>query len=92
MTFCTGTGKTMSCYTIPVPHTDYINDVAFLSYELEDYNYRFRTTDSRRAWYYAAGELDALSINIKSESLAGVSGIKDNSGGKTIGDGVWINK
>lgn len=89
-TICTSTGKATTCYTVPVPHTDYINDVAILSYEFRDYGYRFRTTDSKGAWDHQVGELDSLVINIKSGNLTGVSGIDDNSGGKTIGDGVWI--
>jgi hypothetical protein len=69
----------------------YTNDVTFLSYEFEPYGYRFETDEYKGAWQHGAGELDELSIRVESGNLAGIGGIDDNSGGKTIGDGVWIH-
>lgn len=89
---CTSTGKTTTCttYTTPHGHTMYTNDVTFLSYEFKEYGYRFETDQNRGAWNHEAGELDSLSIRIESGALASVGGLDDNSGGKTIGDGVWL--
>ena len=87
---CTSTGKTTTCYTIPVPHTRYTNDATILSYEMKDYKHQFWSDDSRWAWERQIGEVDSLTIGIENERLYGVSMINDNSGGKTISDGVWI--
>lgn len=48
--------------------------------------------DSRAAWDHEVGEVDYLEVNRKSGNLYSVFRANDNSGGKTIGDGVWINK
>lgn len=89
-TICTSTGKTTVCTSYPHPHTMYTNDVVFQSYEFKNYGYRFQTDEYPGAWKHGVGELDGLSIQMKTGNLNGVSGISDNSGGKTIGDGVWI--
>lgn len=89
-TICTSTGKTTTCIPYPHVHTMYTNDVKFLSYEFRGYNYQYQTDQYRGAWDHHVGEADALTLNIKTEALAGVSEIYDKSGGKTIGDGVWI--
>lgn len=91
-TICTGSGKTEVCTTYYTPHlhTMYTNDVAFLSYESKAYGYQFRTDEYRGAWDHQVGELDALSIRVESGQLSDISGLNDNSGGETIGDGVWI--
>ena len=81
-------GKSTTTYTIP--HTDYINHVSFLSYNLKPYRYTFETTDYQGAWEHGEGELDALTVKIKDGRLAGADSFNDRSGGKTIGDGVWI--
>ncbi len=83
-------GKTTTTYTIP--HTDYINHVSFTSYNLKPYRYTFTTTDSRGAWEHTEGELDALVVHIKDGDLASVESFNDRSGGKTIGDGVWLRR
>jgi hypothetical protein len=87
---CTSTGKSTVCVTVPVPHTDYINYVTIKSYDLKDYGYKFVTTDNKGAWTRIQGEVDALTINQKDGVLYGVYTFNDKSGGKTIGDGVWI--
>lgn len=83
-------GKTTTTYVVPIPHTDYINDVQFLSYEFKKYQYRFKTTDSKGAWNHQVGDLNSLTLKIDNGILLGTSGVDDRSGGKTIGDGVWI--
>lgn len=83
-------GKTTT--TITIPHTDYINKVSIQSYDFGTYLYTFKTTDNRGAWSHVVGEVDYLEINRKSGGLRCVSFVNDNSGGKTIGDGVWINR
>jgi hypothetical protein len=78
-------GKTM----VPVYHTVYTNDVRILGYNLKEYGYRFSTTDFSGAWDHNTGEIDSLSIHLKSGSLDGADSINDFSGGKMIGDGAW---
>jgi len=82
------TGKTSTVITIP--HTRYINDATLLSYESNDYKYQFWSDDFKGAWEHQVGEANLLTLNIESGAFYGVSAINDNSGGKTIGDGVWI--
>ncbi len=84
------TGKTTM--VVPVHHTDYINRVTILSYDFRSYEYEFRTTDYKGAWEHEAGEIDCLEVNQKNGDLYSAYQFDDNSGGKTIGDGVWINK
>ncbi len=81
-------GKSSYTYYVPVPHTDYINKTALLDYDIRDYAYTFKTTDNDGAWDYTKGMLLELTIGIKSNELYSVHGFNDNSGGKTIGDGV----
>ncbi|HVZ12539.1 MAG TPA: TPM domain-containing protein [Patescibacteria group bacterium] len=88
--FCVSTGKTTTCYPYPVDHTDYRNDVSFMSYEGTSYGWRFTTTDSKSAWGHHPGELDQLQVNKKDNTLSDTAGVDDFSGGKTVGDGVWI--
>ncbi len=88
----TTTDSEGNTHTIVINHTDYRNDVTILSYDFKPYNYRFVTTDHRSAWDHKTGEVDALEVNRKSGELGSVYRVKDNSGGKTIGDGVWINR
>lgn len=83
-------GKTTT--TITIPHTDYINNTTIKSYDFKLYLHTFKTTDSRAAWDHEVGEVDYLEVNRKSGNLYSVFRANDNSGGKTIGDGVWINK
>jgi hypothetical protein len=84
------TGKSTSVTYIP--HDDYINDVNILSYNCKKYSYRFKTTDNKWAWEREIGEIDALTIGSYNEDLRDVNIFGDNSGGKTIGDGVWLNQ
>lgn len=88
----TGSGKTQTttCYSTPHMHTMYTNDVTFSSYESKTYTYRFETDEYKGAWERGIGELDSLAVHVQSGELQGVSGLDDNSGGETIGDGVWI--
>lgn len=85
------TGKNTTT-VIYVPHVDFINNATFLSYEFKSYPYRFVSRDNKEAWKHKVGELDGLVIGIEKGNLRGVRGLNDNSGGKTIGDGVWINR
>lgn len=89
-TICTSTGKATTCTSYPHIHTMYTNDVKFISYEFKEHSYRFQTDEYPGAWHHSVGEFDALTLNIEDDSLVHASGIDDNSGGKTIGDGVWI--
>ena len=89
-TVVVSTGKTTS--VILIPHTDYINYATILSYDFGSYKYTFRTTDSRWAWEREAGEIEELQIDARKAALLSANPFNDNSGGKTIGDGVWINK
>lgn len=75
--------------TVYEHHTRYINNVNFKSYELKDYSYRFESTDNQGAWQRDIGEIDGITIHIKSGSLFGIFGFNDFSGGKSIGDGCW---
>lgn len=80
-------GKT----SIPVhtPHTDYINETICKSYNLKQYNYRFRTTDNKGAWdHYPVG--GPIYMDIKSNNLISAGQVSDMSGGKSSGAGVWI--
>lgn len=76
--------------TVPVTHDRYQNDVHFLTYDSKDYAYTFTTDDNKSAWDHHPGELDRLDVDIKGNSVHNPSGVDDNSGGKTIGDGTWI--
>lgn len=89
---CTGTGKTQTCttYYTPHTHTTYTNDARIASYELKNYQYRFSSDESKAAWRHEVGEVDALTVSLKDGSLRGVTPANDKSGGKTVGDGVWI--
>lgn len=84
------TGKTT--VVIPIFHTDYINEASLLSYNLKPHQYVFKTTDNRGAWEHETGEFDALTVHIKDGDLVGVDSFDDRSGGKTIGDGVWLRR
>lgn len=86
-TVMVSTGKT----SVPVTtwHTEYKNTVTFLSYELKSYTWTYRSEDNKRAWQHTEGEVNKLYITIDSDHLVNVNSISDNSGGKTIGDGVW---
>lgn len=83
-------GKTTS--TIHIPHTDYINKATLKSYNLKTYKWRFETTDSKWAWEREVGEIEKLTVGIRDDGLQNVCPVDDNSGGKTIGDGVWLNR
>jgi hypothetical protein len=85
---CTGSGKSRTCW--PVEHTDYINDVTIISYDLVHYTYRFSSKDSKYAWQQKENDLLELSVNIQNHGLYGVGQINDNSGGKTSNYGTWI--
>ncbi len=82
------TGKS----TTTIQHTDYINDVDIISYNCKNYKFRFKTTDNDWAWERNVGEIDMLTVGEQYNDLRDVNTFKDNSGGKTIGDGVWLNK
>lgn len=82
-------GKGHVWYTY-IHHTDYINDVEIRSYDLKNYDYEYRTTDYQGAWNHVEGEFDVLVIGVTTETLRGAGEVNDISGGKTIGDGVWL--
>ena len=84
------TGKSTTYIT--VFHTMYTNDVKLISYDFKEYDYRFTSSDNKRAWQRNVGEFVQLNINIEENSLSSVSvPINDNSGGHTNGYGTWIN-
>jgi|GEM_PF-3458581 len=84
------TGK--STTVIPIPHTDYRNDVTILSYDLQKYQCRFTTTDNDGSYDHQVGEFEAMVIGVTTGALWSVYEVDDISGGKTIGDGVWLRK
>lgn len=85
------TGK--STITIYIPHTDYRNYTKIVSYDFKPYAYRFVSTDSKSAWTnYTVGTSVSISVDVRGGGLYHAGQIGDFSGGKTIGDGVWINQ
>ena len=84
------TGKSTTYIT--TYHTMYTNDVKLVSYDFKEYDYRFTSSDNKRAWQRNVGDYVQLNVNIEKNSLSSVSTpIDDNSGGRTNAYGTWIN-
>lgn len=72
----------------------YYNDVTMIGYDLNGYSYRFisecDSCHDKRAWDNNEGDVWGLTVRVQSEELVSIWQFKDNSGGTTSGDGIWL--
>ena len=90
---CTSTGKITTCRSYPHIHDVYVNNVTLLSYELNKYQYQFKSEESKWAWNRNIGEIERIKIGIEKGEIrdANPASLGKDSGGITKGDGAWIH-
>jgi hypothetical protein len=73
----------------------YYNNVTMISYDLNTYWHRFISEGDEwhntEAWTHDPGEVWQLTIHLQDNSVTDMNGFNDNSGGVTVGDGIWLN-